>query len=161
MKDEASPLLILMIIAAFVVANAFIYKGVFAPRAVEADVFAAGKSEATLLRTRSGAAILVDTGSDASILRALGNALPPWQRSIDAVILTSGKVAQAGGLPSIESRYAVGAILRAGTPDLPYGSTLTLDDIFLTITAPGSITLSSGSTTLAISSSTPPGTYPL
>ena len=51
--------------------------------------------------------ILVDTGPDAGILRALGLALPMWQRSIDAVILTGTKTSFVGGLPEVQDRYRV------------------------------------------------------
>ena len=169
MKDEAHlgkigtlniPILITLIIT-LIVANTFIYKGVFAAHPAEADVFAAGKGEAMLVRMRSGAVILIDTGPDASILRSLGSALPPWRRSIDVVILTSSNAAQAGGLSSIQGRYSVGSVFRAGTASLPYGTTFTASDLSFTIAAPGGINLSVGSTTFMVSSSTPPGTYPL
>lgn len=167
MKDEGlsskklGPFVLLSILIALIAANVFIYKGILAPHAAEADVLAVGKAEAILLRTRNGAIILVDTGPDASILRLLGAVLPPWRRSIGAVILTSGKAAQAGGLSSIRSRYDVGAVLRVGTVDLPYGTTFTASDLSFAIVAPSNIGLSIGSTMFTISSSTLPGTYPL
>lgn len=155
------PFILILIITMLLVANASLYKGIFTSRSAEAYVFAVEKREVTLLRMPSGAMILIDAGSDASILRALGSTLPPWRRSLDLVILTSDKAAQAGGLPSVESRYAVGPVLHAGTPGLPYGAPLTFDGLSFAIIAPGVVAISSGASSLLISSSTPPGTYPL
>ena len=97
-------LLLLILIAA----NVSIYRMVFAPQMLEVRVLDVGKGDATLVRAPNGATILIDTGPDASILRALGTALPPWQRKIDAVILTSTKKSAVGGLPDVFRRYTVG-----------------------------------------------------
>ena len=151
---------------ALVAANVLVYRAVFAPYALTVTVLALRESPPTqsnsvLIRTPSRTTILVDTGPDASILRALGAALPPWQRRIDGVVLTSEKKSQAGGLPDVSSRYRVGTILRAGTAIL-YGEPISLSNgLSLTILAPGTITIASASSTLTISPSTPPGTYPL
>jgi beta-lactamase superfamily II metal-dependent hydrolase len=120
-------------------ANLLIYRNLSMSPASAIQAFALGSSTATLIR-EPGRALLIDTGPDASILRALGRSLPPWERSLDAVILTSDKAAQSGGIASLTERYQIGTILRAGTADLPYGSTLTFGVATLTLTAPGSYT---------------------
>ena len=94
-------------IALLLFANFFIYRAILAPRVLTVSALEVGKGDATLIRTPSGKTILIDTGPDASILRALGMALPPWQRTIDAVILTSTKKNFTGGLPDVLSRYNV------------------------------------------------------
>jgi len=120
-----------------IAANTLIYREILTPKSLEMAVFEVGKSSAILVRTPSGKTILIDTGADASILRALGTALPEWQRSINAIILTSDKAAQTGGLQSITNRYHVAHILRFGSSDLPYGTKITLDaDATIEVLAP-------------------------
>jgi hypothetical protein len=129
----------LLLLCALVATNVIIYRTVFAPRALTVSVLEVGKAgeeRATLMKTSGGKTLLIDTGPDASILRALGESLPMWQRSIDTVILTGDKTAQTGGLVSIESRYRVGEVLRAGTANFPYGTTISVDNTPITITAP-------------------------
>ena len=91
----------------FLAANILIYRAVLAPRTLGVTALEVGKGDATLVRTPSGRTILIDTGPDASILRALGMALAPWQKKIDAVILTSTKKNSVGGLPDVLSRYKI------------------------------------------------------
>ncbi len=97
----------LFLAGGLLLANVSLYRAIFAPHALQVRVLDVGKGDATLVRTPDGATLLIDTGPDASILRALGTALPPWQRTIDAVILTNAKKPSAGGLPDVLSRYRV------------------------------------------------------
>lgn len=148
-------------IAMLIVANVSLYRAVFATRALEVSVLDVGEKgvAALLVRTPGNMTILVNAGSDASILRALGGALPLWQRRIDAIILTSAKAALAGGLPDIERRYRVGTVVRVGDERVPYGATLVFDSARLTIVSPETLIISCGATSLAISSTTPAGVY--
>ncbi len=70
------------------------------------SVLPVGKESVVLIRTQ-GKTFLIDTGPDASVLRALGTVLPPWERQLDAVLLTSTKKASIGGLSAIFERYTV------------------------------------------------------
>ncbi|MCX6786425.1 MAG: hypothetical protein NTU85_01220 [Candidatus Kaiserbacteria bacterium] len=149
--------LILFLILA--VGNVCIYKTIFAPEVLEISVMNVGKGSATLIRTPNKKIILIDAGPDASILRALGTVLPPWQRTIDAVILTGAKVSMVGGLPDIKSRYRIQTPIEFGTNSIPYGARLTLDAVSIKIISPATFSISYGSTSLNISSSTPAGTY--
>lgn len=152
----------LLLLCGLIVVNAYLYKIISAPPVLEVEVRTAGKGSVTIIRTPHHKTLLIDTGSDASILRALGEALPPWQRTIDMVVLTGDKSLNIGGLPSVESRYKIKDRITIGDQALPYGATLDFyKNIFLTIIAPGTFTVSYGSASLLISSSTPPGTYAL
>lgn len=147
-------------VAVLVVANIRIYQTIFAARVLEVSVLDMGKGRAVLVRAPSGATLLVDVGPDAGILRALGTALPPWQRAIDTVILTGSSRKCAGGLPDVASRYRVGADLRAGSAALPYGARIVFDKtISVIVAAPGAFALSYGAASLTISSTTPAGAY--
>ncbi len=149
------------IIAVLLFANVSVYRAVFAAPTLTITVATAGKGSMAVIRAPGGETILVDTGPDASALRALGTALPPWQRHLSAIILTGGKAAQTGGLGIVQSRYSVGSITRFGSAATPYGSSLAFGPAILATLAPGQTTLLYRSVAFIISSSTPPGTYSL
>lgn len=88
-------------------------------KTLEVDPLVAGKGTAYLVQAPSGALVLINTGSDASILRALGSRLPPWQRSLAAVILTDPSPNSAGGLAAVLSRYRVPLLLRSAAQGAP------------------------------------------
>ncbi|OGG65036.1 hypothetical protein A3C94_02205 [Candidatus Kaiserbacteria bacterium RIFCSPHIGHO2_02_FULL_55_17] len=149
--------LLLILIAA----NVSLYRTVLAPRALEISVLDVGeKGSAALMRAPNGKTILIDTGPDASILRALGAALPPWQRRIDTIILTGAKTSFVGGLPEVKGRYRVSKLIYIGDSSIPYGTRLTLASaVSLDIISPGTFTISYGVTSFKISSSTPKDVY--
>lgn len=140
-------------------ANVSLYQTLLAPDELTLSVLEAGKGTAVLARTPSGATVLFDAGPDASILRALGEALPPWRRRIDAVVLTSDKKMSVGGLPDVESRYRPSVGIRVGGQAVPYGSPLVFDGVRVEVVSAGIISFSYGPASLLISSSTPKGDY--
>ncbi len=73
------------------------------------------QGEAVLIRTPDGKTALIDGGPDAiSLQKAVVSYFPPWQRSLDAVILTTPRSDHLTGLQDIVSRYQVGKVLDAG-----------------------------------------------
>lgn len=143
-----------------IAANISVYKALFTPRVLEVRVLSVGKGDATLVRTPGGKTLLIDAGPDASILRALGSALPMWQKYIDAIILTSPKTPFVGGLPEVESRYHISTpVIHIGDAAAPYGASFAFDNSLITIIAPATLSISYGATTLATSSTTPEGFY--
>ena len=150
--------LYILLLCGLLIANVTIYRAIFAPRVLEISVLEVGKGNATLVQTPNGKTLLIDTGPDASILRALGAALPFWQRRVDAVALTSDKTASVGGLQDVKNRYAVPTPIHFGT-DISYGTRLTLDSVQITIIYADLLSISYGSTSLLISSTTPKGVY--
>lgn len=147
-------------IALLIAANVSLYRAIFAPHVLEASVLDVGeKGSAALVRTPGNMTVLINAGSDASILRALGGALPLWQRRIDAVILTGTKTALAGGLPDIERRYRAGAVMRVGDARVPYGASLVFGGVRVTTISPTVFSVSDGTFSLLISSTTPAGVY--
>lgn len=72
---------------------------------------AVGGGEAIFIETPGGRQILVDGGQDArGTLAALGERLPPWDRSLDAVILTSPDDRRLTGLVPVLERYDVALV---------------------------------------------------
>ena len=154
----------IIILCALIVANIFVYRTVSAPRAFEVLVFEVGKGRAVLVQSPSGRTLLVDAGTSAAVLRTLGTALSYWQRSLDAVILTSGDARSASGLRDIQNSYHnsyhIGRIASFGGKDLPYGTSLLFDaNASITVLASGIFSISYGATSFQISSSTSPGLY--
>ena len=73
------------------------------------------QGEAILIRTPDAKTILIDGGLDAtSLSQELDSRLPSWQRTLDAVILTSPRAEHLGGLQDIVTRYQIGEIIDAG-----------------------------------------------
>jgi hypothetical protein len=147
-----------IMLCVLIVANICIYQTIFAPRVLEVSVLEVGKGDAVLVQTPNKKILLVDAGPDASILRALGTALPEWQKNIDVVALTNTKSNSIGGLSEVMNKYHVGTLLHFGA-DIPYGTSLTLDSARITIVAPDRLDISYDSTSLSISSTTPVGTF--
>jgi len=73
------------------------------------------QGEAILVHTPDGKYALIDGGLDATSLgQELDSRLPPWQRSLDAVILTSPRTDHLTGLQDVVTRYQVGEAFDAG-----------------------------------------------
>lgn len=103
-------------------ANAVIYRAILARPAIALEELRVGKEgeeRAVLVRTAGGHAILVNAGPDAGILRVLGEALPPWQRTLDALVLTDMGGEHAGGAPFVLARYRPGAFIRPAASGSP------------------------------------------
>ena len=73
------------------------------------------QGEAILIHTPDGKYALIDGGLDAvSLGQELDSRLPPWQRSLDVVVLTSPRTDHLTGLQDVVTRYQVGAAFDAG-----------------------------------------------
>lgn len=79
-----------------------------------------GQGDAYLLES-AGRYALIDGGPDPSrLLRELGEALPPWDRRIDLVVLTHEHADHGNGLLAVLDRYDVGlAVEPVGMSDVP------------------------------------------
>lgn len=159
---------LVLAIIALVGANAYVYFNLFAPHTVQVEALRAGKGNALLVKVPGGRAVLVGAGPDASILRALGEALPPWQRHLDVLILLTSALAEAGGAPFVLERYRVSHLLRSekqGAPTREAALAVAASaEKGLEITQiPGGtrVTLHLYALSLELSASTTPGTYAL
>src|SRR3989344_2308376 len=148
-----------LVFVGLLIGNVKVHQTIFAEPLLTVSVLEAGKGHVILIRSPSRKTILIDTGPDASILRALGNALPIWQRKINIVILTSSAARSAGGLSAVPSRYHLSKIIRIGDAPPPYGPSFLFDNSRITILAPATLSISSDSNIFSISSSTPSGIY--
>src|SRR3989344_6613268 len=150
-----------LVFVGLLIGNVKVHQTIFAEPLLTVSVLEAGKGHVILIRSPSRKTILIDTGSDASILRALGGALPMWQRKIDTVILTSSAARSADGLSVVQSRYHVAKIIRIGDATTPYSTSFIFDNSRIEIIAPATLKISYGSSVFKVSSSTPKGFYVL
>jgi competence protein ComEC len=82
------------------------------PTPLRVTVLDVGNGVAVLIRPPGGGAVLVDGGSDgAALLSALGRALSPLDRHLDAVVLTATDRATAAAIPNLVGHYDVGWLL--------------------------------------------------
>lgn len=126
-------LALLALLLALVAANLYIYTSVFSSASVRVTPLAVGHGDATLVTLERGHAILINTGADASIVRALGQALPPWQHHLDALVLTSANKEEVGGEPFLLEKYHVGTVQKI--PHASAGIVLHYDALAITLSS--------------------------
>ncbi|MCL4392072.1 MBL fold metallo-hydrolase [Patescibacteria group bacterium] len=74
-----------------------------------------GEGDSELIVTASGAKILIDGGpANSAVLESLDAILPPFDRSIDIVIMTHAQIDHFGGLMDVVKNYHVGLFLWNG-----------------------------------------------
>jgi beta-lactamase superfamily II metal-dependent hydrolase len=151
-----------ILVLLFAAGNILVYRDIFTPTALTVSVLSVGKGDATFVQTPSGKTLLIDTGPDASILRALGSALPFWQRSIDAVLITNQSAGSAGGLTEVQSLYHILNLIHFTATEERISLGDDADAVVLA-SPKGFINMNVhyGATMLTISTSTPPGVYAL
>lgn len=74
-----------------------------------------GQGDALLIVAPDGKQVLVDGGPDpVPLLTRLGDRLPPWDRTLDLVILSHADADHLGGLPELLGRYRVAQVMDSG-----------------------------------------------
>jgi competence protein ComEC len=93
--------------------------------ATRITVLDVGQGDAILLEGGRGGRLLVDGGPDPGrLLVALDERLPPWDRRIDAVVLTHPHEDHVAGLALLLARYRIGRVFEPGMigPGPGYGA---------------------------------------
>lgn len=74
-----------------------------------------GQGDALLIVTPDGKQVIVDGGPDpVPLLAEMGQRLPPWDRTIELLVLTHAEADHVGGLPQLLARYRVGQVVESG-----------------------------------------------
>ncbi len=74
-----------------------------------------GQGDALFIESPTGTQVLIDGGPPNKILGRLSQVMSPFDRSIDAIIITNPDEDHIGGLQDILKFYKVGKILESGT----------------------------------------------
>ncbi|MCB0078343.1 MAG: DNA internalization-related competence protein ComEC/Rec2 [Anaerolineales bacterium] len=76
-----------------------------------------GQGDALLIVAPDGKQILIDGGPDpVPLLTALGDRLPPWDRTIELLVLSHADADHLGGFPELLSRYRAAEAITSGQP---------------------------------------------
>ncbi len=106
--------------------------------------FDVGQGDATFIETPDGKQLLIDGGPDDRVLQKLSSVMLPWDRYIDAILITHPDADHITGLISVLENYKVGTIYETGVR----GFTPTIDQLVEAMTNEGAniITLRKGDT---------------
>lgn len=74
-----------------------------------------GQGDALFIESPTGTQILFDMGGAHKVLGPLSSVMSPFDRSIDAIIITNPDADHIGGFPEILKNYKVGMVLESGT----------------------------------------------
>ncbi|MEK7530513.1 MAG: ComEC/Rec2 family competence protein [Patescibacteria group bacterium] len=83
------------------------------PKGLSVTFIDVGQGDAILIETPN-TQVLVDGGPGASVLTGLGEQLPFWDRTLDAVVATHPDADHIGGLSDVLERYTVSTIVEPG-----------------------------------------------
>lgn len=73
-----------------------------------------GQGDAIFIQTPEKYQILIDTGATSLITSELGSIMPPWDRSLDMVIITHPDSDHFGAIEDIADRYSIETIIDNG-----------------------------------------------
>ncbi|MBI2046024.1 MAG: MBL fold metallo-hydrolase [Parcubacteria group bacterium] len=106
-----------VILAVFLLLNLVIWYAVFAESrggVLTVAFLDVGQGDAIFIEAPNGNQILVDGGPNKSVLRALGEMMPFYDRTIDAIVATHPDQDHISGLIDVLNRFSVAAIFEPG-----------------------------------------------
>ncbi|MBI4437843.1 MBL fold metallo-hydrolase [Candidatus Uhrbacteria bacterium] len=82
-----------------------------------------GQGDALFIEFPTGEQMLVDGGPDNAVLERLGSVLAPWDRTLNAVVLTHPDADHVTGIIAVLDRYRVGTVYESGVgAHTPFGA---------------------------------------
>src|SRR3989338_8364573 len=108
---------LLVFVAVLLVATSYLFyldfKG--SNRLLTFGMLDVGQGDALFIESPTGTQILFDAGPPRKILSELRRVMSPFDKSIDAVVITKPDADHIGGFADILKNYKVGAVLEPGT----------------------------------------------
>lgn len=74
-----------------------------------------GQGDALFIESPTGTQVLIDTGPPRKILSVLNHVMSPFDRTIDAIIITNPDLDHIGGFEDLMKKYSIGAVFEPGT----------------------------------------------
>jgi len=108
-------LLFLVVILAFLNFFLFYFDLKGSNKGLTFAVLDVGQGDALFMESPTGTQILFDSGPPRKVLGQLAQVMSPFDRSIDAVVITNPDADHIGGLQEVLKNYEVGVVLEPGT----------------------------------------------
>ncbi len=106
------------ILGAFALVAGCVWSAVFLAQAHHGllllSILDVGQGDAIFIDAPHGSQVLIDGGPNNAVLARLGEIMPFWDRSLDAVILTHPHADHLDGLIAVLDRYQVGVVIESG-----------------------------------------------
>lgn len=117
MRKNSKKYGLLVIVALLLIIDGFLVRLdlKFSQKILTLAVLDVGQGDALFIEAPSGAQIMLDAGPARKVLGPLARVMSPFDRGIDAVIITNPDADHIGGLMDVLAHYQVGAILEPGT----------------------------------------------
>ncbi len=74
-----------------------------------------GQGDALFIESPTGAQILIDSGPPKKVFGELGRLMPPFDRTLDAIIITNPDTDHIGGFSDVLDTYKVSVVFEPGT----------------------------------------------
>ncbi|MFA6274391.1 MAG: ComEC/Rec2 family competence protein [Candidatus Paceibacterota bacterium] len=116
MVQNSKKYLLLILVLILLVGNFFIYKTIWenSHRQFTFAVLDVGQGDAIFIESPTGTQLLIDSGPPRKILGALQKVMSPFDRSIDAIIITHPDADHIGGFTDVLKNYKVGRVFDPG-----------------------------------------------
>lgn len=124
LQKNILPFLTVLVFLASVVVWARVFASVGPPR-LTVTFLNVGQGDAIFIEAPNGNQMLIDAGANGKVMRALGEQMSFFDRSIDVLLVTHPDADHLGGMLDVLSRYHSGVALVSGA-----NSELALDEIF-------------------------------
>ncbi len=117
-RDRMRAFIVLLVLASFMVIVSFMETHATFTQSADRELrvwfFDVGQGDATFIEFPNGEQMLIDGGPDRSVLAKLGSVMSPFDRTIDAVLLTHPDADHLTGFVDVFQRYDVKQIYETG-----------------------------------------------
>ena len=117
MSTERASYGLLISVLVLIILNIFLFRlgQKYSHKGLTFAMLDVGQGDALFIESPTGTQILVDGGPPRKILSALPRVMSPFDRSIDAIIITNPDLDHIGGFLEVLKKYKVGQVFEPGT----------------------------------------------